>query len=330
MMRLYICASEEGLKKLDQARNKKGWTKSAIIWCNDAETCESTLKRMWRRQNIYLFTFQKICEAVDLNWEDIVDWEKSSTPKAYIFPDTLTNSRSSFPFDDNGCIRDLNRFFDRQIPLSRIYELLNMGNSVSVVGESKIGKSSLLWKLHKEGSTQLNINRNNIIYFDLLGIEKNIESFKAELCLKFRFDLDINSISFRGNFFRKLEKKSYILCLDEMEVLQDLPRDTLDFLRFLAGGCHHPLTLVTASRSPLSVLFPDSIDNPSPLYNICRKVELECFSSEDAKQFIQHRLKDSDVQFTDSQIEELLKKSKCHPARLQEEAAILYRSLTEN
>lgn len=70
-----IKASAEGLRKVNQARMRKGWAKSAEVWYELAFTSESTLKRFWRQNRICINSFISICAAVEIeDWESIVDW----------------------------------------------------------------------------------------------------------------------------------------------------------------------------------------------------------------------------------------------------------------
>jgi DNA-binding Xre family transcriptional regulator len=69
-----IRASKEGLQKVNQARNKKRWTKYSCLWAEEAGGISpTTLKRFWRRDAIRPENFINICQAVGVNWEEIVD-----------------------------------------------------------------------------------------------------------------------------------------------------------------------------------------------------------------------------------------------------------------
>jgi hypothetical protein len=70
-----INASHCGLKKVDQARKRKGWSKNAEAWYGIAFTSESTLKRFWRQKRISVDSFINICAAVGIeDWQSIADW----------------------------------------------------------------------------------------------------------------------------------------------------------------------------------------------------------------------------------------------------------------
>lgn len=73
-------ASTQGLKIVEQARKQKNWTKAAPQWLKAAYTSEATLRRFWRREPIKQKTFQDICKAVNVNWQEIVEQSKSTVP----------------------------------------------------------------------------------------------------------------------------------------------------------------------------------------------------------------------------------------------------------
>jgi hypothetical protein len=81
-----IRASTKGLEEVDQARRKKGWTKSEEAWAGLALTSVATLRRFWAGLAIQSETFQEICKAVGIiDWESIADFERidESLAKAY-------------------------------------------------------------------------------------------------------------------------------------------------------------------------------------------------------------------------------------------------------
>lgn len=72
-MAVSVRASKQGLEIVDSARKKKGWLAASCTWCDAAETSLSTLKRFRQGRRIRQDTFVKICSAVGLDWEEIVD-----------------------------------------------------------------------------------------------------------------------------------------------------------------------------------------------------------------------------------------------------------------
>ena len=69
-------ASSQGLKLVDDARNKKGWNKYDEAWSGLALTSEATLKRFWQGVPISKDTFISICDAIGLSWEEVIENDK--------------------------------------------------------------------------------------------------------------------------------------------------------------------------------------------------------------------------------------------------------------
>jgi WD40 repeat protein/DNA-binding Xre family transcriptional regulator len=72
-------ASEAGLRMVDQARRHKRWRKTAEAWCSAAFTSRATLNRFWGGKAIRSETFMAICDAVNVDWQRIVDPAFSQT-----------------------------------------------------------------------------------------------------------------------------------------------------------------------------------------------------------------------------------------------------------
>lgn len=67
-------ASNNGLKMVDEARCKKGWSKTEQAWYGLAYTSKSTLRRFWAGLPIRSETFQEICKTVGIkDWKEILE-----------------------------------------------------------------------------------------------------------------------------------------------------------------------------------------------------------------------------------------------------------------
>jgi len=228
------------------------------------------------------------------------------------------------PFGDPGCITDPDRFFDREELLRQIFEELRKGANLSLVGESQIGKSSLLSMVRALGPERMGMPSEAFVYLSLQWVDDE-DDFYEELCK----ELGVETCR-GGKLTRALRGKHYVLCLDEIE---KMAWDSLGFtvrvrghLRGLADGPAAPLRLVVASRSPLARLFPDSPELDSPLAGICLQKDVGPFPPDVARAFLAQRLRGSGVAFTEGEIGALLAETGGHPAKLQRAAADLYRS----
>ena len=118
-----------------------------------------------------------ILQRLSLNQQEhnpaIPQWvdssEKNTAGATRDRPLTSTN-----PFGDRGCIRDPERFFGRQAFLDRIFGELYKGSSLSLVGETQIGKSSLLAMICHQGPETLQLSPEQFCLLDLQGIGKEV------------------------------------------------------------------------------------------------------------------------------------------------------------
>jgi hypothetical protein len=231
-----------------------------------------------------------------------------------------TSKIANNPFGDAGRITDPVRFFDREELLRQIFEELDKGVNVSLVGDSQIGKSSLLSMVCTWGPDKMTSPPDGTAYLNLEWVDDEDDFYEA-LC-------DALGIKTCRGFklTRALRGKRIILCLDEIEKMawEGFTVKVRSQLRGLADGPNAPLKLVIASRSPLFHLFPDSPELDSPLAGICRQLDVTPFSPKSARTFLNDRLHDTGVRFTASEIQSLVHETDGHPAKLQRAAANLY------
>jgi hypothetical protein len=225
------------------------------------------------------------------------------------------------PFGDVGRLTDPARFFDREELLRQIFEELGKGVNLSLVGESQIGKSSLLTMVCALVMKHISPPPDALVYLSLQVVDDEDDLYE-ELCK----ELGIESCR-GGKLFRALRGKRYVLCLDEVEKMtwDGFTRNVRSQLRGLADGSDAPLKLVIASRSPLSRLFPDSPELDSPLAGICRQLDVGPFPPGVARAFLAHRLRGTGVTFSENDTAALLRETGGHPAKLQRAAADLFR-----
>ncbi|MBH8575883.1 CHAT domain-containing protein [Nostocaceae cyanobacterium CENA369] len=255
----------------------------------------------------------------------IIKKDSSTTFKTEVIIQTLLKKEN--PFGLRGRITDPTRFFNREELIRRIFEELSKGSNLSLVGETQIGKSSILSMICQWGTERLQLPSEAFIYIDMQIIHNELEFFEA-LCEELKID------NCRGyKLARNLRDKHHILCIDEIEKMTCKENFTWNLrseLRGLAGDSDAPLSLVIASRSPLKDLFDDCSNETSPLAGICNQLDVKPFSLETVRKLIQHNLQGTGVVFMESQIQDLFTHSKGHPQRLQEAAAELFRHLTQS
>jgi hypothetical protein len=221
------------------------------------------------------------------------------------------------PFYTGGRINDPGLFFSRQRIVREICTELKKGCSVSVVGESQIGKSSLLYYLYKTCADWL--PDGAIEFIDLQGVLD-----ETDFC-----ETVLSKLGESGDTLRALKRglasREVILLLDEVERLaeEDFNPRLHDLLRSLAQEPHFAMCLAT--HRPLVEVFPARRPGGvSPFHNIFTIKTLDPFTEREARDFVAARLTNTGVTFTDREVERLLIESDCHPAKLQAGAWALF------
>lgn len=178
------------------------------------------------------------------------------------------------PFSKVCAIRDEQKFIDRESDLQRLRLLLS-GGSVSLQGNNKIGKSSLLWRLAAVWSEPvigpLSIQVNS---WEEIVIEITAQAGKI---YKSRKDFRDAMLYFRG-----------LLLLDEMELGpgKGLTHKDCNILR----GCleeNRSLKMVIASRTPI-IKDSNLMGVYSPLYTVCQPHILGLFTEAAARELLAH------------------------------------------
>jgi hypothetical protein len=219
----------------------------------------------------------------------------------------------------SGIVDDPQLFFPRSREIRNIFETLNSGSSVAVIGQSAIGKSSLLMEICRQAETQLRQPRKPI-YLNLEDVQ-NDDDFYEALCSSAGIP------TAKGYLLaRALEPHRLLLILDEVEKMtwDGFTNNVRVQLRGLANkGSNPPLRLVVAACSSLDVLFPDS--QSSPFKNICEEQNLKLWDEEICREFIDSRLKapwlkpvTNPVSFTEEKIARLIAESGGHPQKLMQ------------
>ena len=263
--------------------------------------------------------FSWFCEELGLEVDKVVDLE---TEKRSPQPEK-TN-----PFDiPPGPVTNPEFFWGRKELLRQLFEELNKGGNLSLIGSEQVGKSSILNRICQLGPKHLQLPAENFINLDMRNIRDENEFFE-ELC----YELGVKTHR-AGKLKRILSGKRYILCLDEIDNLtreDHFTGNERTELCGLADGADKPFSLVIASQKPLKDLFPDSPYRTSPLAGICLQMDVKPFSAEETRKFINYRLEGTGVSFSESQIRILWEESQGKPGQLLRSAAELYCQIKSN
>ncbi|MEM1171228.1 MAG: AAA family ATPase [Cyanobacteria bacterium P01_H01_bin.35] len=226
----------------------------------------------------------------------------------------------------SGIIDNPKFFFNREREITRIFEVLNSGSSIAIIGESGVGKSSLLKAIAQKANQYLKKTRKPI-YIDLQNIHSD-DDFYAELCEQ----IGIKTCSGRD---LKLNIKPYRILL-LLDVVENMSYDWFtnklrNQLRGLANDTDPPLRLVVAASKSLDILFPDSGDKTSPFKNICIEEYLEPWNEKTIRDFINSRLQADflepeyqGIEFSEDEILDIIKTSDGYPGKVKHQCYELF------
>ena len=333
-----IAASQAGIEKAKTALIDKSWSRLDLAGYVVVEGEKpdgidiQTVNKFFNLKKVKPQYFVAICKALELNWQDITNPNKATheSPETGFFHentslqsiDSVKNPVSlvNNPFIPQHGKIDYPHFFGREREIRRVFETLNSGSSVAIIGERSIGKSSLLQAIYQQAPNQLHSPRQPI-YLNLQNV-RDEDDFYGALC-------SLVSIETAKGYLlqRALESHRLLLLLDEVEKMtwDGFTNQVRGQLRGLADGNNAPLRLVVAACTSLDTLFPDSQDKnmTSPFKGICIEENLKQWDEEISREFIVSRLQadwltlvDKPVNFTEAEIVELIAKSGCYPQEL--------------
>ncbi len=237
-------------------------------------------------------------------------------PSDNIPPSPKLLSELTNPFvPQQGRVDNLELFFNREREIRRVFEVLNSGSSVALIGEEGIGKSSLLWKICQLAESYLHSPRQSV-FIDLNWVNDENDFYSA-LC----HEVGIPE-SKDYSLTRNLRDRRILLAIDNVGKMTwvGFTRGVRDRLRGLAEGSNAPLKLILVASEPLERLFNDSQDEgkTSPLAGICQEENLKPWNETTTRAFIDARLAVTSVRFTEEEIIQLVQESGGHPRQLMQ------------
>ena len=328
-------ASQAGIEKAKTAQTGKGWSRQdlanyVVVEGEKPEGIDiQTVHKFFNLKNVKPQYFVAICKALGLDWQEIREPNGTPSPQIPLPNDNPTteveqpNINYNNPFFPlSGRIDKPQFFFGRKREIRAVFDTLNSGSSVAIIGERAIGKSSLLQAIYRQAPTQLHHPRQPI-YLDLKNVcDEN--DFYGALCHKAGIE------TVKGYLLeRALESHRLLLLLDEVEKMtwDGFTNQVRGQLRGLAEGNNAPLRLVVAACTSLDTLFPDSQDKnmTSPFKGICIEENLKQWDEKISREFIASRLQASwltpvaqPVNFTEAEIAGLIAESGGYPQKFMQ------------
>lgn len=238
------------------------------------------------------------------------------------------------PFFHRGAIRRAEEFHGRKGEIAQILGLCRNGQSVSIVGPRRIGKSSLLLHLSRPSTREpFNLGPNRALFAMIdcqeLGGSPPEEVYEALLTsiidAASKTSVRVNPVQ-RPGTYRALDRVlraiyssgvSVVVLLDEFELLAANERLTPYFFARLRGlTTKYGLAYLTASQRPLINISANEEILSSPFFNIFVSLPLGLFTQQEARDLIDRRLNGTDVTFTDGLRERIFLLAGCHPCFL--------------
>ena len=248
---------------------------------------------------------------------------------------------TSNPFSFGNPVSDPSRFFGRERELRQITDRLHSSafESTSVVGERRIGKTSLLKHLaNPEVADDLGLSADEyvVVYVDFQGcntitqvrfwsrilkrIARNLKDDELATMAKDlgsqeridQFDLE--------DLFLEIDDRGLklVLLMDEFEYVTKNENFGLDFFAGLrALAIHYPLAVITATREALVDLCHSESIKGSPFFNIFASVILRPFNLEDSLALVEGIMSESSTTFSPEITANIYEIAGGHPIFLQ-------------
>jgi hypothetical protein len=253
------------------------------------------------------------------------------------------------PFTYGNPISDPSRFFGRVREAEQIFGRLRNPEfeSSSVVGERRIGKTSLLNYIADpavRAAHGLGGDNYIFVYIDLLMVGERMgpedlwrwlldhllkqcrddviaKALKELLRRKQLVTFDLNS------FFQQTDARGQhiVFLLDEFEHVTANPNIGPDFYSgFRSLASHRKVALATSSRLDLIELCHSESVRSSPFFNIFANVNLRMFSQSEVESLISKSLDQTGIRFTDGDTKQVLDLAGRHPHFVQVACHLLY------
>jgi len=238
------------------------------------------------------------------------------------------------PFFHRGAIRRAEEFHGRQSEIAQILGLCRNGQSVSIVGPRRIGKSSLLLHLSRPATREAyGLGPDQAVFAMIdcqeLGGSPPEEVYEALLTSIMdsasSLGITIEPVQ-RPGTYRALDRVlrtvygsglAVVVLLDEFELLAANERLTPYFFARLRGlTTKYGLAYLTASQRPLIDIDANEEILSSPFFNIFVSLPLGLFSEEEAADLIDQRLNGTDIVFSDALRWRIFFLAGCHPCFL--------------
>lgn len=250
------------------------------------------------------------------------------------------------PYLNRVMINNPRDFFGRNKEIRKIYSRLDAPHpqSISVVGDRRVGKSSLMNYIYNRRNRKRNMQNYENAIFVYLDFQKSV-NFDVPKFIDFLFSV-FSYDSEEGKKYADGEKtldqlkevvqeindkgKRIIILMDEFEVItknEKFEEDFFSFLRSLANS--YKVAYVTSSCDELQLMCHNQDISDSPFFNIFSNLPLRTFSREEATELITVPSKTEGIPL-ESYTDKIMKLSGYFPMYLQIACSNVFEHLLDN
>lgn len=207
------------------------------------------------------------------------------------------------PYTNRVMIRNPEDFYDRKAEVKRIFSRIggSRPQSISVVGDRRIGKSSLLFHICDESVREKYLEEPETYVFAFFDLQEKkdmdvkeffrivIEKITKQLPEKVAYSVQEFSYDSFSDFVRTIEENgmNLILVFDEFDIVttnENFSAEFFSFLRFIANSRN--VAYVTSSKRDLQELCHANEIKDSPFFNIFTHIPLGPFDKDSALELI--------------------------------------------
>jgi len=253
------------------------------------------------------------------------------------------------PYTNRGTIRNPQEFYGRRREIRRIYSRISSSHPqcISIIGERKIGKSSLLYFINHEDARKKWLKDSEKYVFLLVDLQERTGemSFSAFFQIVFRMLMEqlddslipaslIEEAQTEARFYESfksivsnIQEKGLklIILFDEFGTItgsDNFDSAFFSFLRSIANN--YECAYITTSREKLQNLCRDADISESPFFNIFTPVPLGQLDEEEALSLILTPSSQLGVKFDERETEFVLSVAGYHPLFIQMACSALF------
>jgi len=261
------------------------------------------LKAMHREPTGRYQSAAELIAALDRLLQDQAAPEKADNkPAQAVAAPQPTATSLQNPYLNRKMLRDSRSFFGRRREISTIYGRIGASRpqSVSIVGERRIGKSSLMYYINDPDNRRAWLRDHERYTFIFMDFQEKrsvpLSGFFASLfeALSQETGTPLDELPEPGyNGFKKVcedfdrRNRKLILLFDEFESITKNKNFDPEFFSFLRSAANnYNVAYITSSVKNLQELCYNREISDSPFFNIFSNLNLSAFSEEEALEFV--------------------------------------------